>query len=82
MTRSKAWSKSHRTRSGTFKIEHCVLDGSDHYILWFDEKELGAYSFAPAAAVSVSEGKHDQILGLEASKLGVPASLALWNGSK
>jgi hypothetical protein len=82
MTRSRAWSKSHPTRSGTFKIEHRVLEGSDHYILWFDDKELGSYSFAPAAAASISAGKHDQILGLEASKLGVPASLALWNGSK
>jgi hypothetical protein len=82
VTRSRAWSKSHRARSGVFKIEHRVLEGSDRYILWFDEKELGAYSFAPAAAASICEGKHDQILGFEASKLGVPASLALWNGSK
>jgi hypothetical protein len=77
-----AWSKSHRTRSGTFKIELRVLEGSDHYILWFNDKELGAYSFAPTAAASISGGKHDQVLGFEASKLGVPASLALWNGLK
>jgi hypothetical protein len=79
MTRSKAWSKSHRTRSGTFKIEHCVLDGSDRYILWFNERELASYDLAPAAAGSISEGKHDHILGFEASKLGVPTSLALWS---
>jgi hypothetical protein len=82
MTRSRAWTKSHQTRSGTFKIEHRVLEGSDRYILWFDDKELGAYGFAPAAAASISEGKHDQILGLEASRLGVPLSLALWNGGR
>jgi hypothetical protein len=72
MTRSRAWSKSHRTRSGVFKIEHRVLEGSDHYILWFNDKELGAYSFAPAAAASISEGEHDQILGLEASQARCP----------
>jgi hypothetical protein len=82
MTRSRAWSKSHKTRSGTFRIEHRVLEASDHYILWFDDKELGTYGFAPAAATSISDGTHDQILGLEASRLGVPVSLALWNGSK
>ncbi len=79
MTPSMAWSKSHRTRSGTFKIEQRVVDGSDHYILWFNDRELGSYGFAPAASASISEGKHDQILGFEASKLGVPASLALWS---
>jgi hypothetical protein len=82
MTQARAWSKSHQTRNGTFKIEHRVLEGSDHYILWFDDKELGAYGFAPAAAASISDGTHDHILGLKASTLGVPASLALWNGSK
>jgi hypothetical protein len=82
MIRSKTWSKSHRIRNGAFKIEHRVLEGSDRYILWFDDKELGTYNFAPAAAASISQGKHDQILGFEASKLGVPAPLALWNGFK
>jgi hypothetical protein len=71
---------SHWTNIGTFRIEPVTLGGSWHVVLWFNDANLGTYSYPETAAESISDGKHDHILGFEASRLGVPRSPDSWNG--
>jgi hypothetical protein len=71
---------SQRTKLGTFRIELVILRGSWLIILWFTDTRLGTYNLPSTAAKSISDGKHDQILGFEAATLGVPRSPEDWNG--
>ncbi len=71
----------HWTPKGTFKITRKTLQGSWFYDLWFRETYLGMYCFLPTAAQSISEGVHDQKIGLQVSALGVPSDPDKWNGS-
>ena len=80
MQAPKPW--THWTNKGTFKIVPVMLGGSPHCELWLNETRLGTYSYVFTASASISNGEHDQTLGFEASKLGVPESAADWNGFK
>jgi hypothetical protein len=72
--------KRHWTNEGTFRIEPVILGGSWHAELWFNDVKLGTYSRDITAAESISDGKHDQVLGFEVSRLNVPRSPEDWNG--
>jgi hypothetical protein len=41
---------------------------------------LGLYLSPLTAAESISEGQHDQMLGLAGSSLGIPVTVEDWNG--
>jgi hypothetical protein len=73
---------SHWTNQGTFRIEPVILAMSWHFVLWFNDKNLGTYSYPHTAAESISQGKHDEGLGFDASRLGVPSNFEQWNGYK
>lgn len=80
MLAPKPW--THWTNKGVFKIVPVMLGGSPHSELWFNDRRRGTYSYVYTAAESISRGEHDQALGFEASKLGVPVMAGDWNGFK
>jgi hypothetical protein len=70
----------HWTSEGTFRITPKVMHRMLFFELWFKEINLGTYEFRSTAAESISEGKHDQEIGLKLSALGVPSDPDKWSG--